>query len=177
MNDVTRNSFDKIISYFPNLSETQKAQLEQLYPVYKEWNSQINVISRKDIDQLYIRHVLHSLAIAKFICFMPGSSILDIGTGGGFPGIPLAILFPETSFLLTDSIAKKIKVVNAVIDALKLKNAKGEHIRSEKVTGKFDFVVTRAVAPMAKLKQWSRGKVKSQSKHGIKNGIIMLKEL
>ena len=175
MNKIVSDSLYKIFDFFPDLSEKQKVQFEKMYPLYKEWNSQINVISRKDIDQLYIHHVLHSLAIAKFISFNPGSSVLDIGTGGGFPGIPLAVMFPGTQFFLTDSIAKKIKVVNAVIDALELQNAAAEHIRSEKVKGKFDFIVTRAVAPMAKLKQWSRGKLKNESAHHLPNGIIMLK--
>ncbi len=167
--------FDKIITYFPGLNPEQINRLAQLYPLYTYWNNQINVVSRKDIEQLYLHHVLHSLAIAEFISFLPQSSVLDIGTGGGFPGIPLAVLFPETQFLLTDSIGKKIKVVQAVADALELSNVRAEHIRSEKVKQQFDFIVTRAVAPMAKLKQWSKGKLKKQSKHQLRNGIIMLK--
>jgi 16S rRNA (guanine527-N7)-methyltransferase len=175
MNAIVKESLQNIYTYFPDLSSDKKKKLELLYPLYEEWNNQINVVSRKDIEHLYLHHVLHSLSIAKFIEFLPQSSVLDIGTGGGFPGIPLAIMFPETQFLLTDSIAKKIKVVNAVIDSLELKNAFGEHIRSEKVQGQFDFAVTRAVAPMVKLKQWSRGKFKKISEHKLPNGIIMLK--
>lgn len=167
--------FDTLTAYFPNLESRQIERFQQLYPLYHEWNKQINVVSRKDIEQLYLRHVLHSLSIGKFVSFLPKSSVLDIGTGGGFPGIPLAILFPETKFLLTDSIGKKIKVVQAVADALELSNVRAEHIRSEKIKQQFDFIVTRAVAPMIKLKQWSKGKIKKHSKHQLPNGIIMLK--
>ena len=144
--------------YFPNLTTTQLQQLEQLLPLYKEWNEKINVISRKDIDNFYVHHVLHSLSIATFFEFKKDETILDIGTGGGFPGIPLAIFFPETKFTLTDSIAKKITVVNAVKDALQLQNVTTKIARSESISEKFDYIVTRAVAPMNDLLFWSKNK-------------------
>ncbi|MCB0425426.1 MAG: 16S rRNA (guanine(527)-N(7))-methyltransferase RsmG, partial [Mangrovimonas sp.] len=134
-----------ILKYFQGLSQKQQEQFKQLAPLYVEWNAKINVISRKDIDELYLRHVLHSLGIAKVQAFNPGSKVLDIGTGGGFPGIPLAIMFPETQFHLVDSIGKKIKVVQEVAQALGLENVKAESIRAEKVEGQFDFIVSRAV--------------------------------
>lgn len=164
-----------VFNYFPELSTLQKKQLVALFPLYKDWNEKINVISRKDIDELYLRHVLHSLAIAKFIEFKPGSHILDIGTGGGFPGIPLAILFPETHFYLVDSIGKKIKVVQAIAEELKLENLKAEHLRAEKVKGQFDFVVSRAVAQTKVLYQWTHQKIKRENLHPIENGLILLK--
>ncbi len=164
-----------ISSYFPDLSERQLSQLAQLQDLYSYWNQRINVISRKDIDQLYERHVLHSLAIAKFITFQPGAKILDIGTGGGFPGIPLAILFPSVAFNLVDSIGKKIKVVQEVSKALELQNVTGVHQRAESAEGPFDFVVTRAVARSAKLYQWCRHALAKESKHEKPNGIICLK--
>jgi len=166
---------EQILKYFPDLSEKQVSQFEQLESLYKEWNAQINVISRKDIDELYTRHVLHSLAIAKVQSFNPKSSVLDIGTGGGFPGIPLAILFPETNFYLVDSIGKKIKVVNEVASALGLTNVKGEHTRAEKVKGQFDFIVSRAVTNMNDFVKWTKGKIKKNSTHDLKNGILYLK--
>lgn len=144
--------------YFPNLTTTQLQQLEQLLPLYKEWNEKINVISRKDIDNFYVHHVLHSLSIATFFEFKKDETILDIGTGGGFPGIPLAIFFPETKFTLTDSIAKKITVVNAVKDALQLQNVTTKIARAENISEKFDYIVTRAVAPMNDLLFWSKNK-------------------
>ena len=144
--------------YFPNLTTTQLQQLEQLLPLYKEWNEKINVISRKDIDNFYVHHVLHSLSIATFFEFKKDETILDIGTGGGFPGIPLAIFFPETKFTLTDSIAKKITVVNAVKDALQLQNVTTKIARAESISEKFDYIVTRAVAPMNDLLFWSKNK-------------------
>ena len=144
--------------YFPNLTTTQLQQLEQLLPLYKEWNEKINVISRKDIDNFYVHHVLHSLSIATFFEFKKDETILDIGTGGGFPGIPLAIFFPETKFTLTDSIAKKTTVVNAVKDALQLQNVTTKIARSESISEKFDYIVTRAVAPMNDLLFWSKNK-------------------
>ena len=147
-----------IVHYFPNLTTTQLQQLEQLLPLYKEWNEKINVISRKDIDNFYVHHVLHSLSIATFFEFKKDETILDIGTGGGFPGIPLAIFFPETKFTLTDSIAKKITVVNAVKDALQLQNVTTKIARSESISEKFDYIVTRAVAPMNDLLFWSKNK-------------------
>ncbi|MDT0554067.1 16S rRNA (guanine(527)-N(7))-methyltransferase RsmG [Urechidicola vernalis] len=164
-----------LLNYFPNLTRVQKIQFEQLEALYKEWNAQINVVSRKDIDELYRRHVLHSLGIAKVQEFKPGSSVLDIGTGGGFPGIPLAILFPETQFHLVDSIGKKIKVVNGVAESLGLKNVKGSHMRAEKVKGEFDFIVSRAVTRMDDFYKWTKGKIKKKSEHDLKNGILYLK--
>lgn len=166
---------EEITKYFPNLIERQKSQFEQLQPLYKEWNDRINVISRKDIDRLYERHVLHSLGIAKVQPFLPGANILDVGTGGGFPGIPLAILFPETQFLLVDSIGKKIKVVREIALGLGLKNVKAEHIRAEKVKGEFDFIVSRAVTQMDTFVQWTRKKTAKKQRHELKNGILYLK--
>ena len=164
-----------IEKYFPNLTEKQKEQFAQLGPLYEEWNAQINVISRKDLDCLYERHVLHSLSIAKFISFKKGAKLMDLGCGGGFPGIPLAILFPEVSFVMIDSIGKKIKVVQAVADALGLKNVEAYHMRAEKVKGQFDFVITRAVAPMMELVKWSRKKISKVQQHDLETGIIALK--
>ncbi|WP_456423305.1 16S rRNA (guanine(527)-N(7))-methyltransferase RsmG [Lutibacter sp.] len=166
----------KIISkYFPNLSEIQIEQFSKLEELYKEWNAQINVISRKDIGELYLRHILHSLGIAKVQLFKPNATILDVGTGGGFPGIPLAILFPETDFYLVDSIGKKIKVVNEVSKSLNLKNVKAAHIRAENVKGEFDFIVSRAVTNMDDFVKWTRNKIAKKSKHTLKNGILYLK--
>lgn len=161
--------------YFPDLSDLQIEQFEKLEELYKEWNSKINVISRKDIDELYLRHVLHSLGIAKVQKFVPGSKILDVGTGGGFPGVPLAILFPETEFQLVDSIGKKIKVVQGVSEALGLKNLKADHMRAEKVKGEFDFIVSRAVTTMPDFVKWVRKKVAKKQKHELRNGILYLK--
>ena len=166
---------DIVKHYFKNLTPNQIEQFAQLFDLYKEWNDKINVISRKDIDTLYERHVLHSLAIAKFLPFQAGSKILDIGTGGGFPGIPLAIMFPECQFHLTDSIGKKIKVVQEVATALGLKNVQASHIRSEDVKDKYDFVVSRAVAELALLVSWSRGKIAKKQINAIPNGLICLK--
>lgn len=166
---------DVIFRYFNNLSDIQKEQFSKLEDLYKEWNAQINVISRKDIDELSLRHVLHSLGIAKVQAFKPGSKILDIGTGGGFPGIPLAILFPETNFYLVDSIGKKIKVVQAVADALGLKNVKAAHLRAEKVKGEFDFIVSRAVTNMDDFVNWTKKKIAKKQNHELKNGILYLK--
>lgn len=166
----------EIISrYFKELSPEQIEKFSKLSDLYKTWNSQINVISRKDIDELYLHHVLHSLGIAKVQQFEPGSTILDVGTGGGFPGIPLAIMFPESNFYLVDSIGKKIKVVNAVADALGLKNVKAEHERAEKVKGSFDFIVSRAVTNMDDFVKWTRKKVTKKQQHELKNGILYLK--
>ncbi len=165
----------EIIANFPNLTQEQLNQFSQLENLYKSWNEKINVVSRKDIDELYTRHVLHSLAIAKFIDFLPGATIMDVGTGGGFPGIPLAIMFPEAQFYLIDSIAKKITVVEDIIEKLGLKNCSGEQKRAEKVKPKFDFVVSRAVTAFPRFYSWVRGSVKTQSVHSIKNGIIYLK--
>jgi 16S rRNA (guanine527-N7)-methyltransferase len=165
----------EILNYFPNLSDVQKEQFHQLGQLYPEWNAKINVISRKDIDELYTKHVLHSLAIAKIQSFEPGTYVLDVGTGGGFPGIPLAILFPETRFYLIDIIAKKIKVVQAVAEALELKNVKAEQMRAENVKGDFDFIVSRAVTNMPDFVSWIKTKIKKQNKHELKNGILYLK--
>ena len=164
-----------ILKYFPELTEVQISQFQQLEALYHDWNSKINVISRKDIDQLYVKHVLHSLAIAKIQKFEPGTYILDVGTGGGFPGIPLAILFPETRFYLIDVILKKINVVKAVAEALELKNVKAEQIRAENVKGDFDFIVSRAVTNMPDFVSWIKDKIKKQQKHELKNGILYLK--
>jgi 16S rRNA (guanine527-N7)-methyltransferase len=161
--------------YFPNLSETQVQHFKQLELLYTEWNAKINVISRKDIAALYERHVLHSLGIAKVQPFNSGARILDVGTGGGFPGIPLAILFPEAEFYLVDSIGKKIKVVEEVSAALGLKNVKAAHIRAEKVKGEFDFIVSRAVTTMPDFVKWVRKKVAKKQQHTLKNGILYLK--
>lgn len=164
-----------IEKYFSNLSNTQKNQFSKLQNLYSDWNSKINVISRKDIDQLYERHVLHSLSIAKFINFKKNTSILDVGTGGGFPGIPLAIMFPDCSFHLVDSICKKITVVNEVSKALKLKNITAEHIRVEQLTTNYDFVVSRAVTSFPEFYKWVKPKINKNSFNELKNGIIYLK--
>ena len=164
-----------IFHYFPNLSENQKSQIEQLGPLYKEWNLKINLISRKDIENIYVNHVLHSLAIAKIISFKPGTEVIDVGTGGGFPGIPLAILFPETNFYLVDSIGKKITVVKEVAAALGLNNVRAEQIRAEEVRGNYDFVVSRAVARMKEFYGWVHNKIKEESKNSLDNGILYLK--
>ena len=164
-----------INTYFPDLTTKQKRQFTLLQQLYSDWNLKINVVSRKDIDQLYLRHVLHSLGIAKIIDFKPNTSVLDVGTGGGFPGIPLAILFPETEFMLVDSIGKKIKVVDEVVAGLGLKNVKTKHMRVEELNQKFDFIVSRAVARMDAFTRWVKGKTKKKSINEIKNGIIYLK--
>jgi 16S rRNA (guanine527-N7)-methyltransferase len=164
-----------IYHYFPQFSSQQKEQIDRLQALYEEWNTQINVVSRKDIDSLYERHVLHSLSIFHFLQFKEGSHILDIGTGGGFPGIPLAIAHPEAQFVLSDSIGKKIKVVQGVADALGLKNVTAIHERSEKIKGQFDFVVSRAVADISELVKWSNGKIKKQQQNALPNGLICLK--
>ncbi|HLT87629.1 MAG TPA: 16S rRNA (guanine(527)-N(7))-methyltransferase RsmG [Sphingobacterium sp.] len=167
---------DIIYKYFPSLTERQKRQFAQLAEVYPFWNDQINVISRKDIDSLYLRHVLHSLGIAKFMTeFTPGTRILDVGTGGGFPGIPLAIFFPDVQFHLVDSIGKKIKVVREVAQALGLENVEADHIRAEQLDYKYDFVVSRAVTRLGEFASWVRNKFEKQDRNGIPNGIIYLK--
>lgn len=166
---------DIIFKYFPDLTQQQIAQFEKLYELYSFWNSQINVISRKDIDELYERHILHSLGIAKFCTFKPDEKVLDVGTGGGFPGIPLAILFPETQFHLVDSIGKKIKVVNEVAAALGLKNVKGSHSRAEQITDKYNFVVSRAVTRLGDFYPWVRGKFAKENINALRNGILYLK--
>lgn len=164
-----------IFDHFTDLTEQQKKQFEQLANLYQDWNLKINVVSRKDIDELYLRHVLHSLAIAKFIQFLPGTRVMDVGTGGGFPGIPLAILFPEVQFTLVDAIGKKIKVVDEVVQGLGLTNVRTKNCRVEEVKGTFDFLVSRAVAAMPTFTHWVKGKVDKDSKHSIKNGILYLK--
>jgi 16S rRNA (guanine527-N7)-methyltransferase len=164
-----------LIKYFPEITDRQQAQFAQLQGLYTLWNSQINVISRKDIDLLYERHVLHSLGIAKVMPFLPGENVLDVGTGGGFPGIPLAILFPETNFHLVDSIGKKIKVVTEVASALGLKNVKATHARAEEIKEQFDFVVSRAVTQLKDFYPWVRGKFKKRSNNKLPNGILYLK--
>lgn len=166
---------ERISKYFKDLTEKQLQQFSKLEALYKHWNSLINVISRKDIDELYLRHVLHSLGIAKVQHFKPNTHILDVGTGGGFPGIPLAIMFPETKFYLVDSIGKKIKVVQEVVNELGLKNVKAEHTRAEKVKGEFDFIVSRAVTNMDDFVKWTRKKVAKKQYHELKNGILYLK--
>jgi 16S rRNA (guanine527-N7)-methyltransferase len=166
---------DEILKYFPNLTDIQKEQFEKLDFLYHDWNEKINVISRKDIDALYTKHILHSLGIAKIIKFEPGTYVLDVGTGGGFPGIPLAILFPETRFYLIDIIAKKIKVVQSVAEGLDLKNVKAEQLRAENVKGDFDFIVSRAVTNMPDFVSWVKTKIKKNNKHELKNGILYLK--
>ncbi|MBT0607274.1 16S rRNA (guanine(527)-N(7))-methyltransferase RsmG [Aequorivita echinoideorum] len=164
-----------LLKYFPDITETQKKQFALLQSLYEDWNLKINVVSRKDIDELYLRHVLHSLGIAKVQSFLPDANILDVGTGGGFPGIPLAILFPETNFHLVDSIGKKIKVVNEVVEGLKLDNVKTTNDRVETLNGKYDFIVSRAVAQMETFVHWVQGKIAKHSQHERKNGILYLK--
>lgn len=167
---------DIIYKYFPKLTERQKEQFAQLVEVYPFWNDQINVISRKDIGSLYLKHVLHSLGIAKFVTELkPGTRILDVGTGGGFPGIPLAILFPEVQFHLVDSIGKKIKVVREVAAAIGLTNVEADHIRAEQLDYKYDYVVSRAVTRLAEFLPWVRNKFEKKDKNGIPNGILYLK--
>ncbi|MBS1682044.1 MAG: 16S rRNA (guanine(527)-N(7))-methyltransferase RsmG [Bacteroidetes bacterium] len=164
-----------LYTYFPSLSEKQKNQFEQLGSLYREWNEKINVISRKDIDNLYVNHVLHSLGIAKVMAFNVGAKVMDVGTGGGLPGIPLAILFPETEFYLVDSIGKKITVVQEITGAIGLHNVKAEQVRAEQVKVKFDFVVSRAVTRMKEFYGWVRNRIRPGSAHSLDNGILYLK--
>ena len=166
---------EEILKQFPDLSENQTLQFQKLQALYEDWNAKINVISRKDIDELYTRHVLHSLGIAKIIEFRPGSKIMDVGTGGGFPGIPLAIFYPEVDFYLIDVIAKKIKVVNEVAAGLGLKNVKAEQKRAELVKQEFDFIVSRAVTNMPDFVSWVDGKITKKQNHELANGILYLK--
>ncbi|MFD0862697.1 16S rRNA (guanine(527)-N(7))-methyltransferase RsmG [Sungkyunkwania multivorans] len=164
-----------IEKYFPEITEKQRQQFGMLQALYEDWNAKINVISRKDLDELYLRHVLHSLGIAKVLTFKPGAAILDVGTGGGFPGIPLAILFPETTFYLVDSIGKKIKVVKAISEAIGLDNVEAHQLRAENVQGAFDFVISRAVTKMPDFVKWIKGKVHNDQKHSLANGVLYLK--
>ncbi|MGC6284396.1 MAG: 16S rRNA (guanine(527)-N(7))-methyltransferase RsmG [Polaribacter sp.] len=164
-----------INKYFTNLTDNQRIQFEKLNELYQDWNLKINVVSRKDIDELYLRHVLHSLGIAKVMEFEPGSKVMDVGTGGGFPGIPLAILFPETQFHLVDSIGKKIKVVNEVVAGLGLENVITTHGRVEEVKDTYDFIVSRAVAQMETFVRWVKGCISKQQNHELRNGILYLK--
>jgi 16S rRNA (guanine527-N7)-methyltransferase len=164
-----------ILKYFPNLTEIQINQFEALESLYKDWNTKINVVSRKDIDELYLRHVLHSLGIAKVMSFADNSSILDVGTGGGFPGVPLAILFPNCKFHLVDSINKKLKVINGVSEALDLQNIKTTHSRVEAIDDTYDFIVSRAVTAMPEFTKWVKGKIAKRQTNSMKNGILYLK--
>jgi len=168
-------SMEEILHYFPNLDDVQQHQFQRSFEVYKSWNDQINVVSRKEFDTFYERHILHSMSIAKFIQFQPGTRVLDLGTGGGFPGVPLAIFFPEVAFTLVDSIGKKIKVVNEVSNALNIQNIRAFHQRVEEVKGQFDFVVSRAVAPLSDLLSWTKGKYSGEQKNALPNGLICLK--
>jgi 16S rRNA (guanine527-N7)-methyltransferase len=169
------NNVEIIYKYFPNLSDKQKKQFGQLRSLYRDWNEKINVVSRKDIDNIYVNHVLHSLGIAKVMEFKKGTDILDVGTGGGFPGIPLAILFPETNFHLVDSIGKKITVVKAVAEGVGLSNIKAEQIRAEQIKNEYDFIVSRAVTRLKEFHSWVGKKVKKKSVHSLPNGILYLK--
>jgi 16S rRNA (guanine527-N7)-methyltransferase len=164
-----------IKKYFPEITVQQEAQFDKLLPLYKEWNEKINVVSRKDIENLMLHHVLHSLAIAKFLPFRPGTEVLDVGTGGGFPGIPLAILFPETQFLLVDSIGKKIKVVEGVVEALGLSNVEAKHMRAEDVDNDFEFIISRAVTQLTPFYYWVKNKISPNHFHTQRNGLLLLK--
>jgi 16S rRNA (guanine527-N7)-methyltransferase len=166
---------DILLKYFQNLTEEQRLQFSKLGDLYAEWNAKINVISRKDIELLYERHILHSLGIAKILEFKSGAQVLDVGTGGGFPGIPLAILFPETQFYLVDVIAKKIRVVNEVAKALDLNNVKAEQRRAGTFDNRFDFIVSRAVTNMPDFVKWIRKNIAKKSNHELQNGILYLK--
>lgn len=164
-----------IQKYFPDIPENQKEQLIRFADLFSEWNTMVNCISRKDMNHLFERHILHSLAISKVIQFKEGTKILDIGTGGGFPGLPLAILFPKVEFVLVDSIGKKIKVVNDIAEKLSLDNVKGIHARAEDISGKFDFIVSRAVTRLVNFLPWTKGKISTKQKNDLKNGILYLK--
>ena len=166
---------EEILKYFPQISDKQKEQFAALFDLYKEWNDKINVISRKDIDNLYLHHVLHSLAIAKSISFRPGSKILDFGTGGGFPGIPLAIMFPDVEFKMIDGTGKKIRVVNEVASAIGLENVNAVHLRGEEEKGKYDFVVSRAVMPLPDLINIVKKNINKEDHNSLPNGILCLK--
>ncbi len=171
----TNLQMELITKYFPDLNKEQLEKFRQIEALYLEWNSKINVISRKDMEHFYEHHVLHSLGIAKVIKFLPGAHVIDVGTGGGFPGIPLAIMFPETKFLLVDSIGKKIKVVDEVVQAVSISNVEAIHARAEDVKGKFDFVVSRAVTTLPDFIKWVENKIKKENRNKINNGILYLK--
>jgi len=175
--EASQAKLELILQYFSEFTDRQIEQFRMLDPLYREWNEKINVISRKDIDSLYMRHVLHSLSIAAWVDLKPGIQVIDIGTGGGFPGIPLAIFFPEVEFLLVDSIGKKLKVIEAVSEAIELKNVRTRHTRAEDIRDrKFDFAVSRAVAPLADLWRWAKPLLRSERKlEEFKNGLICLK--
>jgi len=173
LNDMA--GFDIIRKYFPSITGEQRGRFEMLQKLYNEWNTKVNLISRKDMDHLYEHHVLHSLAIARFVQFNKGASVVDIGTGGGFPGIPLAIMFPQVKFTLIDSIGKKIRAVEDIAFSLRLDNVKAIQIRAEQVKGPFDFAVSRATAPLDKLMYWINGSISKINQHSIPNGIICLK--
>jgi 16S rRNA (guanine527-N7)-methyltransferase len=166
---------ETLLQYFPKLSEKQQQQFEQLGPLYREWNDKINVISRKDIDNLYAHHILHSLGIVNVVKFRTGAKILDLGTGGGLPGIPLAIFYPNVQFTLIDGTRKKIKVVQEIIDALGLENAEAKHIRAEELKDRFDFVTCRAVASLEKLVPWTQRLLRREERHALPNGLLTLK--
>lgn len=166
---------EEILKYFPDITERQKEQFEALFDLYKEWNDKINVVSRKDIDNLYLHHVLHSLALAKSVTFRPGTKVLDFGTGGGFPGIPLAIMFPEVKFRMIDGTGKKIRVVNEVANAIGLENVEAVHLRGEEEKGKYDFVVSRAVMPLPDLIKIIKKNISKEQHNSLPNGALVLK--
>lgn len=174
-NNKPNQDIELLRRFFPSLNASQMGRYERMFPLYAEWNAKINVISRKDIDNLYLHHVLHSLSIAKAVRFEPGSRVLDVGTGGGFPGIPLAVMFPQTEFVLVDSIGKKIKVVQAVAEALELKNVQTQNVRAESLRGAYDFVVSRAVTRLPEFYGWVQGLVAKKHQHALPNGILYLK--
>lgn len=173
--EVEKYSADLIFSHFKNLNETQQNQIKSLYEMYKEWNEKINIISRKDFENLYLKHILHSLAIAKFLTFTNDSKILDVGTGGGFPGIPLAILFPQVQFHLVDSIGKKIKIVDDVIRQLGIANATAENVRAEQLKMPYDFVISRAVAETQQIILWTQHLIRKKNINALPNGWLLLK--
>lgn len=164
-----------ILNYFPNLSPLQRESFSKLKNIYGKWNQKINLLSRKSFEEFYLQHVLHSLSIAKIIDFLPGSQLMDLGTGGGFPGIPLALLFPESNFLLIDSINKKIKALDEIIKELEIKNVRSICQRAESIDQRFDFILTRGLAPLETIYKWSENKIKKENKHNLPNGLLCLK--